>query len=457
MVGSTPMTAPPSLPGTPQADSPADRAMALSLADELDAALRWAAALVKSEPAGPLGLIITARLLAAAGRREVGIEGLELAVARAIDIGNLPLAVAACCDLATLGHDAAKHRDAIAKTFCKGSSQLLSTGASPPELPHSAEAFQPLPAALSGKALVGKAQELVHEAQKLRERESASGPTRAKVAPQPLFSALDRSALRAMLDVFEVKTVATGAVLINEGTPGAEAYILARGELEVCRQGEGSESLLLARLGSGALFGEMALLSRAPRAASVVAARPSIILVARKDALDAVAARQPAVGQEFADHCRRRMVENLVRTSNILSAVKPAARPALVDRFITRTYEDGELLISQGQASDGLHLIASGEVVVMHDDGEDRTLLAKLGVGEVVGEVALVLRRPSTANVMAACPTVTLHLPRDRFLELIKEHPAILAELYELAVKRDEETTSVVAQEAAEADDFVLL
>ena len=59
------------------------------------------------------------------------------------------------------------------------------------------------------------------------------------------------------------------------------------------------------------------------------------------------------------------MVENLVRTSNILSAVKPAARPALVDRFITRTYEDGELLISQGQASDGLHLIASGEVVVM--------------------------------------------------------------------------------------------
>ena len=140
-----------------------------------------------------------------------------------------------------------------------------------------------------------------------------------------------------------------------------------------------------------------------------------------------------------------------------MSAVKPAARPALVDRFITRTYEDGELLISQGQASDGLHLIASGEVVVMHDDGEDRTLLAKLGVGEVVGEVALVLRRPSTANVMAACPTVTLHLPRDRFLELIKEHPAILAELYELAVKRDEETTSVVAQEAAEADDFGLL
>ncbi|MCC6663224.1 MAG: cyclic nucleotide-binding domain-containing protein [Polyangiaceae bacterium] len=451
------MTAPPSLPGTQQADSPADRALALSLADELDAALRWAAALVKSEPAGPLGLMITARLLSAAGRREVGVEGLELAVLRAIDIGNLPLALAACCDLATLGHDPAKHRDAIAKTFCKSSSRLLAKGASPPELPRSAEAFQPLPAALSGKALVGKAQELVHEAKKLCEKELAEHPNRPKVAPQPLFSALDQGALRAMLDVFEVKTVAAGAVIIEEGTPGAEAYILARGELEVRRKTEDTDALLLARLGSGALFGEMALLSRAPRAASVVAARPSIVLMARKDALDVIADKQPAVGQVFADHCRRRMVENLVRTSSILSAVKPNERPALVERFVTRTYEDGEVLITQGHASEGLHLIASGEVAVMHNDAEDTTLLAKLGVGEVVGEVALVLRRPSTANVIAACPTVTLHLPRDRFLELIKEHPAILGELYELAVKRDEETSSIVAQEATEADDFVLL
>lgn len=451
------MTAPPRLPGTPQGDSPADRALALSLGGELDPALRWAAALLKSEPAGPLGLVVTARLLSAAGRREVAIEGLEVAVARAIDMGNLPLALAACCDLETLGHDPAAHLDTIAKTFCKGSPRLLSKGASPPELPRSAEAFQPLPAALSGKALLGKAQELIHEARQLLARDVAAEPNRPKVVPQPLFGALGRADLRAMLDVFEVKTVAAGTVLIEEGTPGAEAYIVARGELEVRRKTEHDDSLLLARLGNGALFGEMALLSRAPRAASVVAARPSIILVARKDALDAIAARQPEVAQVFADHCRRRMVENLVRTSSILSAVKPNERPALVERFVTRTFEDGDVLINQGHASEGLHLIASGEVAVMHHDGDDTTLIAKLGVGEVVGEVALVLRRPSSADVIAGCPTVTLHLPRERFLELIKEHPAILGELYELAIKRDEETSSIVAQEAADADDFVLL
>jgi CRP-like cAMP-binding protein len=213
----------------------------------------------------------------------------------------------------------------------------------------------------------------------------------------------------------------------------------------------------LARLANGALFGEMALLSRAPRAASVIAVRPSIILVARREVLEDVAARQPEVGAVFAEHCRRRMVENLVRTSAILSAVKANERPALVERFVTRTYEEGERVIVQGEESEGLHLIASGEVAVVHVDDHEPTVIAKLGAGEVVGEVALILRRPSSADVIAACPTVTLHLPRDRFLDLIKEHPAILAQLYELAVKRDEETSSIVAQEATEVLDYVLI
>ncbi|MCA9596134.1 MAG: cyclic nucleotide-binding domain-containing protein [Myxococcales bacterium] len=456
-------TAPPGLPGTPAGDSPVDRALALSLADEKDSALRWAAALLRSEPASPLALLITARLVSALGRREVAIEGLEACVARAVDAGNLPLAVAACCDLRTLRVDPAQHLDDVARTFARRSTRLLGKGASPPELPGKAQEFQPLASALSGKALLNKAQEMIHTARQLLEQDQEEREEEPKVVPHPLFSGLDESELRSMVGIFETQTVQSGAVLIEEGTSGAEAFIVARGELEVRREvyddsgNATGESLMLALLGNGALFGEMALLSRAPRAASVIARRPSIILVARKDALDAIAEKQPEVGELFADHCRRRMVENLVRTSSILSAVRPDERPALVERFVTRTYEEGERLIFQGRESEGLHLIASGEVAVMHQEDDDSTLIAKLGVGEVVGEVALVLHRASSADVIANCPTVTLHLPRDRFLDLIKKHPAILAQLYELAIKRDEETTSLVAQEATEADDYVLV
>jgi cAMP-dependent protein kinase regulator len=201
----------------------------------------------------------------------------------------------------------------------------------------------------------------------------------------------------------------------------------------------------------------MALLSRAPRAASVVACRPTILLVATKDALEAVVAEEPEVGHEFAAHCRQRMVENLIRTSSILRAVKAKERVPLVESFETKSFEAGQKLIAQGQESDGLFLIASGEVAVIHREGDDSTVIATLGAGEVVGEVALVLRRPATADVIAEHPTLTLHLPRDGFLAIVKQHPALFAQLYELAVKRDEETSSIVAQEATDIEDFVLV
>jgi cAMP-dependent protein kinase regulator len=277
-----------------------------------------------------------------------------------------------------------------------------------------------------------------------------------KVPPQTLFSTLTAPALKDLIEAFEVSVVKSDHQVIREGATGAEAFVLARGELEVVREQPGADSVLLARLGNGALFGEMALLSRAPRAASVIAARPSIVLAIRADALERVAARSPEVGKTVAAYCQKRMVTNLVRTSPLLGPLSAGERQALIERFSARTFETGERLIVQGKQADGLYVVASGEVSVVRQDGEDDIVVANLGVGEVVGEVSLVFRRASNASVVADHPTVTLHLPSDRFMEIVREHPTLLAQLYELAVVRDEETSSIAAQEAAEVDDLII-
>jgi cAMP-dependent protein kinase regulator len=429
--------------------------LALALAGEKDTALRWAAAIVQADPETPSGLLLTGRLLADMGRLEGAREALEICVVRSVDAGQLPLAVAACSDLRTLGVDAGKHFDTIADAFAAGSERLGEGGGHPPKLP-SVENFHPLASVLTGPALLGKATEIVHGAKRALEQALAARHEPPKIAPQPLFSSIGRAGLRAMIEVFEVSTVPQGTVVIEEGTGGAEAFIVARGELEVKRTAH-ERSLVLARLTGGALFGEMSLLSRAPRAASVITCRPSILLVGRKDALDAVAEREPEVAIELASHCRRRMVQNLVRTSPILSAVRAEERPALVDRFETRVYEKGDKLISEADEPTGLHLIASGEVAVVRTEGGEPFVLATLGPGDIVGEVALVLRRPAVADVVAVHPTVTLHLTIEKFMSLIREHPTILVELYVLAVKRDDETSSIVAQETTSADDYILI
>jgi CRP-like cAMP-binding protein len=151
------------------------------------------------------------------------------------------------------------------------------------------------------------------------------------------------------------------------------------------------------------------------------------------------------------------MLENLMRTNFILRAASPAERPALVERFSIRSFEAGEKVVTQGSRPEGLHLIALGGVTVVHQDASDSTILAKLGPGEVVGEVALVLRRPAIADVVAHHPTVTLFLARERLMDLVKAHPKVFVDLYELAVRRDEETSHMATEEATETDDFVLV
>jgi cAMP-dependent protein kinase regulator len=470
--------APPDLPGTHTTDSPIDRALALLLAGEREAALRWGAAIIEKDPNVASALILTSRLLAEAGRSEAATEGFEIGIKMAIDAGNLPIAVAAVGDLRTLKIDVERHLDAIAAAFCRSSPRLSDPTSLPPPLPDPGHDFQPLSSFLSGPLLLSKATQIIHEARQRYEARPTDRPHH--IAPVPLFSQLERDGLRGLIGAFDMITVPAGAVVIAEGEEGAEAYIVARGELEVRRQQREAEpasraaletagalaeggppdsvsELTLARLTNGALFGEMALLSRAPRAASVVACRPSILLVASCDALEAVAAARPDVGVELAAHCRRRMVANLVRTSPVLIAVAPSERPALVERFETRVFEKGEKLIAVGEDTSGLHLIASGEVAVVGEDAGESFVISTLGPGDVVGEVALVLRRKANADVVAVHPTVTLHLPREDFLSLIQDHPAILLGLYTLAVERDEETSVLANSTTSVADDYVLV
>ncbi|MCC6558771.1 MAG: cyclic nucleotide-binding domain-containing protein [Polyangiaceae bacterium] len=448
------MVLPPVLPGSATVEeAPIDRALSLALANEREAALRWAAAIVRHDPAMPTALCLTGRLLGELGRQEKGREACAIAIERALDLENLPLAVAAAREIERLGGDPGPHLDRIAAAFCKDSPRLGPGVPPPPPLP-TAEPFQPLHAVLTGALLANKATEIVHEARRRFEAE----PVRPGIAAQPIFSSIGEAALRALAGALTPLWVRQGTRVIEQGSTGGEAYFVARGELEAVRERAG-ETIVVERLANGALFGEAALLSRAPRSEGVVATRPSILLEIKRAALDGLADLHPEVGVELAEHCRARMVDGLARTSEVLRAVPDGDRPALMRRFVTRAFEKGDRLLHQDERPPGLYMIASGEAAVVRRDAEggEPLVLGALGPGDVTGEVALVLRRPANADVIATHPTVALYLPAEQLLGLAHDHPAALAKLYELAVRRDEETRTILEEEVSVAEDFVLV
>jgi CRP-like cAMP-binding protein len=418
------------------------------------AGLRASLPVLEAQPGDPLALFVSAYLGAKLGEAAGFADGLRAAAERAIDLGNLPLAIAVCGYARELKIDAAPLYDAAASAYAKGSARIKRQA--PPALPTPGPSVKALASSVDKAALVTRATKAVRaSAEHLLTLPSGEAPLPAA----PLFSSLDQGALRTFVEIFEPKLFASGVRVMDEGTPGAEAFVVARGEVDVSRlMLRMSGPVHLARLGTGALVGEMALLSRAPRTATVTTASPAIVLVARKKDLDRAVTKSPALGREFAEHCRRRMLDNLLKTSPILRSVNPTERADLVQRFAIRAFEANERLITQGRPTEGLFLVASGEVQIVHQEASgDKTVMTRLGPGEVLGEVALVLRRSANADVIAVHPTVTLLLPRERFLEAVRAHPQVFVDLYELASRRDEETSSVAGLEAADLDDSILV
>jgi putative peptide zinc metalloprotease protein len=109
------------------------------------------------------------------------------------------------------------------------------------------------------------------------------------------FSTLDGARLRKLAARLEPKTVPSGATIVRQGEYGEECYLLRSGRVEVVVDEDGGEGRELATLEAGSLFGEAALLTDAPRNATVRALEPCELLALRRtDLLEAIGEDQYA-------------------------------------------------------------------------------------------------------------------------------------------------------------------
>lgn len=101
-------------------------------------------------------------------------------------------------------------------------------------------------------------------------------------------------------------------------------------------------------------------------------------------------------------------------------------------RVVEVQAEPGELLIEQGTMPYEVFVIEDGTVDVVRDDEP----LASLGVGDVVGEIALLARHRRMASVVARTPVRALALHVDALQELSEEMPELGDELRALMERR---------------------
>ncbi len=267
----------------------------------------------------------------------------------------------------------------------------------------------------------------------------ASPPAAAPRLPEtPLFSDLEPSAFIQLLTRCALRRYEAGELVVRQGDPGSSFFVLGSGSVRVFRRGETGEVVELARLAEGAFFGEMALLSDAPRSASVEAAEQVEILEFPAAVLRELVTEQPSAKRAVDRFTRSRLLSSIMATSPLFRPFDFENRRLLIERFRVREVGVGEVVLRQGAEGDGLYVLMQGRLEVRRREGEDGggLLLSELREGDVFGEMSLLTRSPASADVIAKAQSRVLRLPRQVFEEVILTHPQILELVARLSEER---------------------
>ena len=113
-----------------------------------------------------------------------------------------------------------------------------------------------------------------------------------------------------------------GQSIFSEGDAGTSAYIVEKGSVEIWRKGDDGNKIVFATLGPGAVFGELALINPAPRAANATSVDVSTLIVVPKFVLEVQMKKSDA----FIRKMMLALIDNVRRLSDRIDQLERASK-----------------------------------------------------------------------------------------------------------------------------------
>ena len=94
-------------------------------------------------------------------------------------------------------------------------------------------------------------------------------------------------------------------------------------------------------------------------------------------------------------------------------------------------FQKDDLIITQGEKTQNMYVVLSGEVDVVREDAGKELKIQTLGVGEVFGEVAFAGKIERTASVRANGPSEIMSIDSENIRQSLRFYPRIGKKLFE--------------------------
>ncbi|MEN8165012.1 MAG: cyclic nucleotide-binding domain-containing protein [Acidobacteriota bacterium] len=142
---------------------------------------------------------------------------------------------------------------------------------------------------------------------------------------------------------------------------------------------------------------------------------------------------------------------SIFQGSPLFQDMTPAEVMALVEGLQLRTFEPGEIVVTEGEAGRSMFLLASGivRVYVRNDQGANNEVRS-IDQGDFFGEISLLTGSHRTATITAATACDLLELNRDDLVSIAQEFPQVLTIIEAFCTRRSGSDEEADARKRAE-------
>ncbi|HEY8010099.1 MAG TPA: cyclic nucleotide-binding domain-containing protein [Rudaea sp.] len=276
--------------------------------------------------------------------------------------------------------------------------------------------------------------------------EPADAPLlKAKFAALPGFSSVDEALARVQKNVHllaqitplqlrefmldsELRTPKAGETIFERNDYTNSFFSIVEGEVRVIVDEASGGAITLRR---GEFFGEMGLISGRRRSASVVASVNCVLIETPRRSMNRLINSVEAIKREIDQVFVLRTIQSRFAPEADASQLADVVAASRLQRF-----KAGDVLFSEGEPGDSLHLVRVGSLTISRNIGGKDVVLSYVAAGNYVGEMALLGEVKRSATARAAIASETIQLDAPSFLKLISRIPVLKLRLQEEHQKR---------------------
>jgi len=249
----------------------------------------------------------------------------------------------------------------------------------------------------------------------------------------PLFVSVTDEELDNIANHLNLERFPAGEVIIREGEVGDKFYIVERGKATVWRLDDDQVERKIDEKGPGQYFGEVALVSSAPRNATVRAETPVTTLTLDYSDFNQCVRQYINLANQVDENVKYSW---LLRGMPIFDELSSQKLDQLATWLEPEALEAGAVLFHEGDQADKFFIVESGEVVISRQVDGEHVEISRREPGEYFGEIALLQNRPRTATITASIDTRLLSLKAGQFQELTSHFMQLGATISRTSTRR---------------------